>query len=79
MKFKHNYGSEVLNNAYENFYKGEHISYEEFVIMLSTNDELYFSFVNFSQNICQPQIIITIFGALKTLKYEKTIFTQHFG
>lgn len=44
MKFKHNYGSEVLNNAYENFYKGEHISYEEFVIMLSTNDELYFMY-----------------------------------
>ena len=44
MKFKHNYGSEVLNNAYENFYKGEHISYEEFVIMLSTNGELYFMY-----------------------------------
>ena len=44
MKFKHNYGSQLLNNAYEKFYKGEHISYEEFVIMLSTNDELYFMY-----------------------------------
>ncbi len=42
MKFRHNYGSELLNNAYEKFFKGEHMSYEEFVIMLSTNDELYF-------------------------------------
>lgn len=44
MRFKHNYGSELLNKAYEKFYKGEHISYEEFVIMLSTNDELYFMY-----------------------------------
>ena len=42
MKFKHNYGSELLNNAYEKFFEGENITYEEFVIMLSTNDELYF-------------------------------------
>lgn len=41
-KFKHNYGSDLLNEAYEKFFKGEHMSYEEFVIMLSTNDELYF-------------------------------------
>lgn len=43
-KFKHNYGSDVLNEAYEKFFKGEHLSYEEFVIMLSTNDELYFMY-----------------------------------
>ena len=42
MKFKYNYGSELLKNAYEKYFNGEHISYEEFVIMLSTNDELYF-------------------------------------
>ena len=44
MKFRHNYGSELLNNAYEKFFKGESITYEEFVIMLSTNDELYFMY-----------------------------------
>ncbi len=44
MKFKHNYGSNLLNKAYEKFFKGEHLSYEEFVIMLSTNDELYFMY-----------------------------------
>ncbi len=48
MKFRHNfrrnYGSELLNNAYEKFFKGEHITYEEFVVMLSTNDELYFMY-----------------------------------
>ena len=44
MKFRPNYGSELLNNAYEKFFKGESISYEEFVIMLSTNDELYFMY-----------------------------------
>ena len=44
MKFKHNYGSELLNNAYEKYFKGEYITYEEFVIMLSTNDELYFMY-----------------------------------
>lgn len=43
-KFKHNYGSDLLNEAYEKFFKGEHMSYEEFVIMLSTNDELYFMY-----------------------------------
>lgn len=42
MKFKPNYGNETLNNAYEKFFAGERMSYEEFVIMLSTNDELYF-------------------------------------
>ena len=40
--FKHNYGSDILEWAYEKNFKGEHMSYEEFVIMLSTNDELYF-------------------------------------
>lgn len=44
MKFKPNYGSELLNNAYEKYFKGEYITYEEFVIMLSTNDELYFMY-----------------------------------
>lgn len=44
MKFRHNYGSELLNKAYEKFFKGEHVSYEEFVIMLSTNDELFFMY-----------------------------------
>lgn len=44
MKFRHNYGSELLNNAYEKFFRGDFISYEEFVIMLSTNDELYFMY-----------------------------------
>lgn len=44
-KFKHNYGSDILNEAYEKFFKGEHMSYEEFVIMLSTNDELYFYYI----------------------------------
>ena len=44
MKFKYNYGSDLLNEAYEKFFKGEHMSYEEFVIMLSTNDELYFMY-----------------------------------
>lgn len=44
MKFKPNYGSDLLNKAYEKFFKGEHLSYEEFVIMLSTNDELYFMY-----------------------------------
>ena len=44
MKFKQNYGSELLNNAYEKFFKGEYVTYEEFVIMLSTNDELYFMY-----------------------------------
>ena len=44
MKFKRNYGSELLKNAYEKFFKGEYITYEEFVIMLSTNDELYFMY-----------------------------------
>lgn len=44
-KFKHNYGSDILNKAYEKFFKGEHMSYEEFVIMLSTNDELYFYYI----------------------------------
>ena len=52
MKFKHNYGSELLNSAYEKFFKGEYITYEEFVIMLSTNDELYFS-----QSLCLSRII----------------------
>ena len=42
MKFKSNYGNEILNKAYEKFFAGERMSYEEFVIMLSTNDELYF-------------------------------------
>ena len=44
MKFKPNYGSDLLNKAYEKFFKGEHLAYEEFVIMLSTNDELYFMY-----------------------------------
>lgn len=44
MKFRRNYGSELLNNAYEKFFEGEKITYEEFVIMLSTNDELYFMY-----------------------------------
>lgn len=44
MKFRHNYGNELLNKAYEKFFKGDHLSYEEFVIMLSTNDELYFMY-----------------------------------
>lgn len=44
MKFRCNYGNELLNNAYEKFFKGESITYEEFVIMLSTNDELYFMY-----------------------------------
>jgi hypothetical protein len=44
MKFKPNYGSDLLNKAYEKFFKGEPLSYEEFVIMLSTNDELYFMY-----------------------------------
>lgn len=48
MKFRRdyrpNYGSELLNKAYEKFFNGEHLSYEEFVIMLSTNDELYFMY-----------------------------------
>ena len=44
MKFKHNYGNELLNNAYEKFFNGEYYSYEEYVIMLSTYDELYFMY-----------------------------------
>lgn len=44
MKFKNGYGSDLLNKAYEKFFIGEHMSYEEFVIMLSTNDELYFMY-----------------------------------
>ena len=44
MKFRYNYGSKLLNNAYDKFFKGEYITYEEFVIMLSTNDELYFMY-----------------------------------
>ena len=44
MKFKYNYGSKILNEAYEKFFEGEHLTYEEFVIMLSTNDELYFMY-----------------------------------
>ena len=41
---EHDYGNDILNKAYEKFFKGEHLTYEEFVIMLSTNDELYFDY-----------------------------------
>ncbi len=43
-KFIKNYGSDILKEAYEKYYARKHMSYEEFVIMLSTNDELYFCY-----------------------------------
>jgi hypothetical protein len=39
-----NYGNEILSVAYEKFFRGGYITYEEFVIMLSTNDELWFEY-----------------------------------
>ncbi|MBO5323694.1 MAG: hypothetical protein J6A88_06310 [Oscillospiraceae bacterium] len=39
-----NYGSPILNAAYEKFINGQHMTYEEFVLMLSTNDELWFMY-----------------------------------
>ncbi len=39
---KHNYGSEIINNAYSKYFSKQKITYEEFIILLSTNDELIF-------------------------------------
>jgi hypothetical protein len=39
-----NYGNPILNVAYEKYNNGENVTYEEFVIMLSTNDELWFGY-----------------------------------
>lgn len=43
-EFTPNYGNPILNAAYKKYGNGEHITYEEFVIMLSTNDELWFGY-----------------------------------
>ena len=43
-EFTPNYGNPILNAAYKKYDNGEHITYEEFVIMLSTNDELWFGY-----------------------------------
>lgn len=43
-EFTPNYGNPILNAAYKKYGNGEHITYEEFVIMLSTNDELWFDY-----------------------------------
>ena len=43
-ELKHEYGNKVINNAYEKFFAGEHMTYEEFIMMLATNDELYFMY-----------------------------------
>ena len=37
-----NYGNEILNNAYDKYFKKQKVTYQEFVLMLSTNDELEF-------------------------------------
>lgn len=41
---KPTYGNQYIDKAYEKFFKHEHVTYEEFVMMLATNDELYFMY-----------------------------------
>lgn len=39
---KSKYGNEILDRAYEKYFKHQKITYEEYVIMLATNDEIWF-------------------------------------
>ena len=43
---KKNYGNEILNKAYAKYFNKQKITYEEYVIMLATNDELWFVYNN---------------------------------
>ena len=53
---KHNYGSEIINNAYSKYFSKQKITYEEFIILLSTNDELIFYIGDIKYQIIYPQM-----------------------
>ena len=46
MKAKSKTGNEVLDNAYDKYFKKQKITYEEYVIMLAVNDEIWFCYNN---------------------------------
>jgi len=76
MKHIPNYGSEILNKAYEKFFKGEHMTYEEFVIMLSTNDELYFMY-NGSEYQVEYDDIESVYMCVTRLENGKIIMERN--
>jgi len=65
----------ILNNAYKKFFKDEHITYEEFVIMLSTNDELYF---NYNEREYQVEYVggKSVYMCVTKLENGKTILER---
>lgn len=55
MKSKKNTKLGIMDDAYRRYYKNQKISYEEYVIMLSSNDELWFW-----HNNIEYQVVYTI-------------------
>ncbi|MDE6303072.1 MAG: hypothetical protein K2M36_05745 [Clostridia bacterium] len=58
---KTRYGSTILDNAYDKYFKHTKITYEEYVIMLSTNDEIYFCYKDIEyQVVYESSEIVTM-------------------
>ena len=67
MKFKRKHNNSILDDAYRRYYNNQAITYEEYVIMLATNDELWFWYNN-----TEYQVAYTIPGmtTMYATKYD---------
>ncbi|MBQ9735415.1 MAG: hypothetical protein IJV96_01350 [Clostridia bacterium] len=67
MKFKKKQKNSILDDAYRRYYSNQSITYEEYVIMLATNDELWFW-----HNNTEYQVVYNIpgFTTMYVTKYD---------
>ncbi len=59
MKNEFKYGSKILDNAYDKYFKRLKVTYEEYVIMLATNDEIWFCYKNTVYQVIHQSSTIT--------------------
>lgn len=67
MKCKRKRNNSILDDAYRRYYNNQAITYEEYVIMLATNDELWFWYNN-----TEYQVVYTVPGmtTMYATKYD---------